>query len=150
MSMHFKEGNGWKACCDEATGRYTAERGGCGYYHLYEITEEIFAALADGMRDEETYKLLGQGRHLYMDVNDRCGPPYTIVLDDDYADYCPWMADSTPVGKTWNKELTDAAVDLLESEKDNREQRRKKTRETEITTKKMKRADLQSMQDGPP
>ena len=90
MRMQFKEGDGWKACFDESTGRYTAERGGCGYYHLYEITEEIFEALADDMRDEETYKLIDQGRHLYMDVNDRCGPPYTVVFDDDYRELCPW------------------------------------------------------------
>lgn len=32
--MQFKEGEGWKACYDEETGRYTAERGGVGAYHL--------------------------------------------------------------------------------------------------------------------
>ena len=125
VGMQFKEGDGWKACYDEATGRYTAERGGCGYYHLYEITEEIFAALADGMRDDETYKLLGQGRHLYMDVDDRCGPPYTIVFDDEYKTLCPW-AHVMGGGKVWPDELTDAAVEIFESEKDNREQRRRK------------------------
>ena len=45
--MQFKEGSGWKACYDEETGKYTAERKGPGYYHLYEITEEIFDALTD-------------------------------------------------------------------------------------------------------
>ena len=45
---------------------------------------------------------------------------------DDYAVYCPWMTKSEPVGKTWSKEMTDAAVELFESEKGNREQRRKK------------------------
>ena len=126
MSLLFKEGDGWKACFDEAAGRYTAERGGCGYYHLYEITEEIFEALADDMRDEETYKLIDQGRHLYMDVNDRCGPPYTVVFDDDYRELCPW-AHIVGGEHVWPKGLTDTAVALFESEKPNREYRKKKS-----------------------
>ncbi len=125
MTMQFKEGDGWKACYDEETGRCTAERGGCGYYHLFEITEEIFAALADGMSDSEAYELIHSGRHLYMDVNDRCGPPYTVVFDDDYETLCPW-ASVIKSGKVWPDALTDAAVELFESEKNNREQRRKK------------------------
>ena len=52
--------------------------------------------------------------------------PYTVVLDDDYGVYCPWMVKSEPVGKVWDDALTDAAVEVFESEKDNREQRRKK------------------------
>jgi hypothetical protein len=128
--MQFKEGNGWKACYDAQTGRYTAERGGCGYYHLYEITEEIYAALADGMRDDETYKLISQGRHLYMDVDDRCGPPYTIVFDDEYRELCPW-AHIVGGEHVWPKELTDVAVALFESEKPNREYRKKKAGGTE-------------------
>lgn len=123
--MQFKEGSGWKACYDEETGIYTAERGGCGYYHLFEITKEIFDALADGMTDEETYELIHEGRHLYMDVNDRCGPPYTIVFDDDYKKLCPW-ANIVGGEHVWPKGLTDAAVELFESEKPNREYRRKK------------------------
>ena len=123
--MQFKEGSGWKACYDEETGIYTAERGGCGYYHLFEITKEIFDALADGMTDEETYELIHEGRHLYMDVNDRCGPPYTIVFDDDYKKLCPW-ANIVGGAHVWPKGLTDAAIELFESEKPNREYRRKK------------------------
>ena len=46
-----------------------------GAYHLYEISEEIFAALADGMDEGEAVDLISEGRHLYMDVNDRCGSP---------------------------------------------------------------------------
>ena len=126
MRMQFKEGDGWKACFDEAAGRYTAERGGCGYYHLYEITEEIFEALADDMRDEETYKLIDQGRHLYMDVNDRCGPPYTVVSDDDYRELCSWV-HIVRGEHVWPKGLTDTAVALFESEKPNREYRKKKS-----------------------
>ena len=87
--MQFKKGDGWKACYDEETGRYTAERSGPGYYNLYEITEEIFDALADGMNDWDCYHLVSKGRNLYMDVNDRCGPPYTIIFDHDYEKICP-------------------------------------------------------------
>ena len=123
--MQFKEGSGWKACYDEATGRYTAQRGGCGYYHLYEITKEIFDALSDGMTDEQTYRIIGDGRHLYMDVDDRCGPPYTIVFDEDYRALCPW-ANVVGGEHVWPAELTDAAVELFASEANNREQRRKK------------------------
>ena len=123
--MQFKQGDGWKACYDEKRELYTAQRGGCGYYHLYEITEEIYNALEDGMNDTDSYHLMDKGRHLYMDVDDRCGPPYTVVLDHDYEKLCPW-ADIVSSGKVWPDELTDAAVELFESEKDNREQRRKR------------------------
>ncbi len=99
--MQFKQGDGWKACYDEETGKYTAERKGPGYYHL-----------------------LKDGRDLYMDVNDRCGPPYTIIFDHDYEKLCPW-AKVRQSGKIWSDELTDAAVELFESQKNNREQRRK-------------------------
>ncbi len=123
--MQFKEGSGWKACFDSASGRYTAEYGGSGYYQLYEITEEIFAALADGMAEREAVHLIGGGRHLYMDVDDRCGPPYTVVFDDEYRELCPW-ARIVGGGHVWPKALTDAAVELFESEKPNREYRKKK------------------------
>ena len=128
--MQFKKGSGWKACYEETTGRYTAEFGGCGSYHLFEINEEIFTALADGMSSEETCDLIYRGRHLYMDVNDRCGPPYTVVFDDSYETLCPW-ANVIKSGRVWPDALTDAAVELFESEKNNREQRRKKRRERE-------------------
>ncbi len=128
--MVFKKGDGWKACYDEETGVYTAERGGCGYYDLYEITKEIFDQLEDGMRDRDTYELIDSGRHLYMDVNDRCGPPYTVVFDDDYEKLCPW-ANIVSSGKVWPDELTDAAVEIFASEANNREQRRKKKTERE-------------------
>lgn len=75
--------------------------------------------------------MIQTGRRLYSHVNDRCGPPYTVVLDDDYADYCPWMASSNPVGKTWDTAMTDAAVEALASEANNREQRRRKRAERE-------------------
>ena len=128
--MEFKTGDGWKACYDETTGIYTAERRGCGYYHLYEITKEIFDYLKDGMSDLDTYKQISEGRHLYMDVDDRCGPPYTIIFDDDYEKLCPW-AKVVSSGRIWPDELTDAAVEIFESEKNNREQRRKKREKRE-------------------
>ena len=74
--------------------------------------------------------LITEGRKLYMEVIDRCGPPYTIVLDEDYKRLCPWI-NSEPVGETWPTEMTDAVVEVLECEKDNREQRRKKKEERE-------------------
>ena len=125
LTMEFKQGCGWKACYDEERNLYTAERGGCGYYHLYEITAEIYNALQNGMSDSDSYHLIDKGRHLYMDVNDRCGPPYTVVLDHDYKTLCPW-ADVVSSGRVWPDEVTDVAVELFESEKDNREQRRKR------------------------
>ena len=127
--MQFKEGMGWKACYDEKTGRYTAEEGGCGSYHLYELTAEQYGLLEDGMSYSEVYSVIGEGRHLYMDVNDRCGPPYTVVFDDEYQTLCPW-ANVVSSGRVWPKELTDAAVELFASEKPNREYRRRKQLKT--------------------
>ena len=43
-----------------------------------------------------------------------------IVFDDDYETLCPW-ASVVKSGQVWSDELTDAAVELLESEKNNRE-----------------------------
>ena len=123
--MQFKEGMGWKACFDENTGRYTAEEGGCGSYCLYELTQEQFDLLEDGMSSSEAVHIIFEGRHLYMDVNDRCGPPYTVIFDDEYEKLCPW-ADIVSSGKVWPKALTDAAIELFESEKPNREYRKKK------------------------
>ncbi|MBO4696769.1 MAG: hypothetical protein J5643_05765 [Lachnospiraceae bacterium] len=127
-ALQFKEGYGWKACYDKARGIYTAERSGNGYYDLYEITKETFDLLEDGMSDHDTFEAITDGRHLYKDVNDRCGPPYTIVFDDEYEKLCPW-AKVKSSGKVWPDELTDAAVEIFESEKNNREQRRRKREE---------------------
>lgn len=126
--MEFKEGCCWKACFDEERNLYTAERRGMGTYHLYEITQETYELLEDGLHDDDVYKLIGEGRHLYMDVNDRCGPPYTVVFDDDYKNLCPW-ADIVSSGKIWPDVLTDGAVEYFESEENNREQRRRKREE---------------------
>lgn len=132
MVMEFKKGSGWKPCYDEERNLYTAERSGPGYYHLYEITSEMYDALQDDMSDMDSYHVIMDARHLYMDVDDRCGPPYTVVLDEDYKKLCPW-ANVVSSGKVWPDELTDAAVEIFESEKDNRAQRRKKREEREKT-----------------
>ncbi len=124
--MKIKEGIGWKACYNDEKGVYGAEVMFQGSWELYEISGSVYASLSKNMNSGEAAKLIETGRRLYSHVNDRYNPPYNIVLDDDYAVYCPWMGSSNPVGKTWNNELTDAAVELFESEKDNREQRRKK------------------------
>jgi hypothetical protein len=127
--MQFKKGCGWKACYDEKRNLYTAETGGMGAYHLYEITKEIYDRLdEDGDIDSE--RLIHTGRHLYMDVNDRCGPPYTVVLDEEFRNLCPW-ANVICSGPVWDEELTDAAVEVFSSEAQNRPQRRKKRLERE-------------------
>ena len=129
--MEYKEGASWKACHNEEKGVFGAEVLFQGSWELFEITADVFGRLSKNMSSGEAGELIESGRRLYMHVNDRCGPPYTVVLDDDYADYCPWMAESKPAGKTWDEGLTDAAVEVLESEKPNRPQRRKKRAQRE-------------------
>ncbi len=123
--MMFKSGSGWKACFDETCGRYFGEYGGTQSYHLFELTKEIYDALDETMSEGDAGSVMYDGRHLYMSVDDRCGPPYTIVFDDEYETLCPW-AKVMKSGTVWPEELTDAAVELFESEKNNREQRRRK------------------------
>ncbi|MBQ6877987.1 MAG: hypothetical protein IJO22_06265 [Oscillospiraceae bacterium] len=114
--MLFKKGSGWKACFNSDSGRYFGEYGGMQDYHLFEITKEMFEKLDKKMRESEAGSIMHEGKHLYMSVNDRCGPPYTIVFDDDYEKLCPW-ADVIKSEKVWPDELTGAAEKLLESEK---------------------------------
>ena len=128
--MQFRKGGGWTACFDEENGRYFGEYGGTQSYHLFEITKEIFDRLDESMTEYDAAEILYDGRHLYMSVDDRCGPPYTIVFDDEYETLCPW-AKAIRSGRVWPDELTDAAVEVFESEKNNREQRRKKRQERE-------------------
>ena len=130
--MIFKEGNGWKCCYDPETDRYTAKTGSCGNIDLYEINKEIFDRIDDPGVDP--YDLLRQGRHLFMSVDDRCGPPYTVVFDDDYEKICSWTHENI-VGNKWSDELTDAAVEIFASEKNNREQRRAKRAQREAKKK---------------
>ena len=121
--MEFKSGIGWKACYDQERNLYTAQ---IDCSDLFEIDAEIYSRLTKSISDSDARSLIyNGGRHLYMDVNDRCGPPYTVVFDENYKELCPW-ADVTSSGKVWPDALTDAAVELFESEADNREQRRKK------------------------
>lgn len=125
----FKKGFGWKCCYDPETGRYTAQIGSGPNQDLYEINQEIFDHVDDpGVKHPSL--LISEGRHLYMAVDDRCGPPYTVVLDSDYQKLCPW-ADVMTAGKVWDDEMTDAAVEVLESEQNNREQRREKRAQRE-------------------
>ena len=126
--MKFKEGESWKAAYDEERNLYTAGIWGFGS-SLYEINEEIFNKLVEGT-GTEGQMLISEGRKLYLDVSDRCGPPYTIVFDDDYQKLCPW-AEVTASETKWPDEMVDAVVEVLESEKDNREQRRKKRKQRE-------------------
>jgi len=123
--MRMKTGSGWKACQDEESGRCFGEFGGIQSYHIFELTKELFDRLDEKMSEGDAGSIMYEGRHLYMAVDDRCGPPYTVVFDDDYETLCPW-ARVMRSGKVWSEELTDAAVELFESERDNREQRRRK------------------------
>ncbi|MBR5101047.1 MAG: hypothetical protein IKX34_07080 [Bacteroidales bacterium] len=145
--MQFKSGCGWKACFDNKTGLYTAETSGPGAYDLYEISAEIFDKLGkEGMDDYDNRRLIYDGRHLYMDVNDRCGPPYTVVFDYDYRVLCPW-AHIVGGDHVWSDELTDAAVEIFASEANNREQRRKKREEREQQAAQKQRKPRKKKED---
>ena len=123
--MKIKNGSGWKAVNDESIGRYFGEYGGIQSYHLYELTEEQYQELDEKMSEGDAAAIMYNGRHMYMSVDDRCGTPYTVVFDDDHETLCPW-ARTRKSGKVWPDELTDAAVQVFESEKKNRAQRREK------------------------
>ena len=123
--MLFKKGSGWKAGFDPDSGRTFGEYGGVQAYNLYELTQELFDRLDKKMTESDAGSVMREGRHLYMSVNDRCGPPYSVVFDDDYETLCPW-ADAPKSGRVWPDALTDAAVELFASEENNRPQRRKK------------------------
>ena len=125
--MIIKEGIGWKACHNEEKNVYGAEIAFQGSFDCYEISASVFGRLNGNMRGSEAEELIRTGRRIYAHVNDRFGPPYTIVFDDDYTEYCQWMKEpEEPDPGTWSAEMTDAAVEIFESEKANREQRRKK------------------------
>ena len=120
--LHFKAGSGWKACYDSERELYTAETFWAGYYDLYQINEEIFSKLkTKGMERRDAHELIHAGRHLYKSVSDR-NSSYDIALDEDYAALCPW-AEVQSTGELWSRELTDLAVAMFDSEKQNREQR---------------------------
>ena len=133
--MQFKEGLYWKACHDEETGRYFGEYGDFQGYHIYELTEEQFCSLDESMSEGDAASVMYEGRHMYMAVDDRCGPPYTIIFDDECRKLCPWAKFYGSRNTVWPDELTDAAVELFASEENNREQRRKKREEREKNKK---------------
>ena len=53
---------------------------------IRKITKEIYEHLDDPDVGRPTSMIHAGGRRLFMSVNDRCGPPYTIVFDSDYKD----------------------------------------------------------------
>ncbi|MBO4423525.1 MAG: hypothetical protein J5879_08800 [Clostridia bacterium] len=121
-ALHFKSGPGWKACHDSERELYTAETFLAGYYDLYEINEEIFGKLkTKGMGRREAHELINAGRHLYKSVSDR-NSSYDIALDENYTSLCPW-AEVQRTGELWDKELTDLAAAVFDSEKQNRKKR---------------------------
>ena len=123
-ALHFKTGPGWKACHDSVRELYTAETFWAGSYDLHEIDEKAFGKLkTKGMERRDAHELINTGRHLYKSVS-APGGSYDIALDEDYASLCPW-ADVQKTGELWDPELTDLAVAVFDSEKQNREQRRK-------------------------
>ena len=126
--MVFKKGIGWRCCYDPETGLYTAETGGGPNHDLFEITKEVYDHIDDPGVDWPVGLIHKEGRHLYMTVNDRCGPPYTVILDTDYKKLCPW-AKTMVTGEIWDEDMTDEAVEVFASEAKNREQRRKKRAE---------------------
>ena len=128
--MQCKKGNGWNAFYDEENERYFGEYGGGMAYDLYELTKEQYGQLDETMTEGDACSVMHEGRHLYMSVNDRCGPPYTVVLDSDYKTIAPW-ANVISSGEVWPDELVDAAVEVFASERQNREQRRRKRAERE-------------------
>lgn len=121
--MQFKKKGSLTACYDEENNFYSAAVRGWGV-SLYEISRETFESL-DSLSVDEAKEAVYRGRRLYTEVIDSCGPPYTVVLDEDYGKLCPWFS-SDPAGPELPREIVDAAVEILECEKDNREQRKQK------------------------
>lgn len=123
--LEFAEGEGWKACYDSERELYTAESFLAGYYDLYEINKEIYNRLiTERLSRRDAHELINKGRHLYKSVSDR-NSSYDIALDEDYAALCPW-AEVQSTGELWGRELTDWAVAMFDSEKQNREQRKQR------------------------
>ena len=89
--MQFKKGNGWKACYDEKTFTFTAERGSRGFYQLYEINKDIYEDLdpddTDGKRNNDC---ISSGRILFEADDDYYTPPYYMVFDERYNEIAPW------------------------------------------------------------
>lgn len=117
--MQFKEGLGWKACYDDERNLYTAKTSWRGDYHLYEINADIYNQLGEPGVDSDG--LIHSGRHLYYRGDNSIGPATAMVIDEHYAELCPW-ANLPATERVMPKELTDVAVSLWENEA-TREQR---------------------------
>ena len=81
------------------------------------------------MSRRNAQELIITGRHLYKSVSDR-NSSYDVALDEDYALICPW-ADVQKTGELWDKDLTDLAVAMFDTEEQNRKQRLKKREDRE-------------------
>lgn len=124
--LEFAEAAGWKACYDSRRELYTAESFLAGYYDLYEINKEIYKRLTtEHLSRYDAQSLINTGRHLYKSVSDR-NSSYDVAIDENYAELCPW-AQVQSAGELWDRTLTDLAVAVFDSEKQNRKQRRKQT-----------------------
>ena len=119
--LHFKKGIGWMACYDDERNLYTAKTSWRGDYDLYEIDAEIYEQL--GEPNVYSDELIHSGRHLYYSQDNPIGPPTDMVIDENYAELCPWTKIQTS-GNVMPKELTDIAVELWENE-ETREQRKR-------------------------
>ncbi len=124
--MQFKSGIGWKACYDEERDLYTAQRRWRGFYQLCQIDKEIWDLL--GTDTEDPDRLINKGRHLVEADDDYYTMPYCTVYDEDYMKLAPWSDAWKRVDKSiqTSKESTDFAVEFFDSEKKNREYRKKK------------------------
>lgn len=101
---------------DEDRNIYTGLTWGFGS-DLYEINEVIWEQLVDGDNDN-ALRLIRKGRHLFKEVIDQCGPPYNIVFDKNYKKIAPWV-DFELVGTQWSPEMTEAATEIFENERNN-------------------------------
>lgn len=119
--MEFIKGSNWTACREEKSSFYSAAVWGFGV-SLYEINETIYNNLKD-VKDESARGLITKGRRMYVEVIDSCGPPYTIVFDKEYKKLCPWFDEDSSSPK-WPDEMVDAVIEVLDSEKANREKRK--------------------------
>lgn len=130
----IKTGKWWEARYDRELNIYTALFVGDGS-RLYEISEEMFNQLEDGM-DNHAELLVSKARKLYMDQHEHYNPDFTIVFDEDYQKLAPW-ATVTEYGKQaqWPTEMVDAVVEVLASEENNRKQRREKKKKRESQKK---------------
>ena len=82
---------------------------GIGWKACYDDERNLYTVKTSWRGDYDLYEIIG--------------PSTAMVIDDRYAELCPW-ANLPASEKTMSKELTDIAVDLWENEA-TREQRKK-------------------------